>query len=170
MKVDEIRQLVKIVEESDIADLEVSRWGKKVKITKHGSGAALNAIPPALPFYAREPIFQHTVPVPPPPVPMMAPAPVSAAAEAAPVAAEKQNYTEIKSPMVGTFYRSPAPDAEPYVSEGSVVSKGQVLCIIEAMKLMNEIEAEFSCKIVETLVQNAQPVEYNQPLFRVIKT
>lgn len=169
MNVDEIKQLVKIVEESDIADLEVTRWGRKVKITKHSPS---NSSSQGAPLYMREPIYQHTVPLPPPPAPMMSSAPISAApaAEAAPAAAEKQNYTEIKSPMVGTFYRSPAPDAEAYVSEGSVVSKGQVLCIIEAMKLMNEIEAEFSCKIVETLVQNAQPVEYNQPLFRVIKT
>jgi acetyl-CoA carboxylase biotin carboxyl carrier protein len=76
---------------------------------------------------------------------------------------------EIKSPMVGTFYRAPAPDADSYVQVGSTVSKGQVLCIIEAMKLMNEIEAEFPCRLVEILVENAQPVEYNQPLFRVEK-
>ena len=69
--------------------------------------------------------------------------------------------------MVGTFYLSPAPDAEPYVKVGSTVKKGQVLCIIEAMKLMNEIESEHDGKIVEILVENAQPVEYNQPLFRI---
>ncbi len=72
--------------------------------------------------------------------------------------------------MVGTFYLAPAPDADPYVQVGSAVSKGQVLCIIEAMKLMNEIEADFACRLVEILVDNGQPVEYNQPLFRVEKT
>lgn len=174
MNVEEIRQLVKIVAESDVADLEVTRWGRKVKITKYA-----NAAPPmSAPIYMREPIYHHTIPGPPPPAapPLPAPtpaavaAPAAAAAEATPPVVEKSNTIEIKSPMVGTFYRAPAPDAEPYVSEGSSVAKGQVLCIIEAMKLMNEIEADFPCKIVEILVQNTQPVEYNQPLFRVIKT
>jgi acetyl-CoA carboxylase biotin carboxyl carrier protein len=174
MNVDEIRQLVKIVEESDIADLEITRWGRKVKITKYAAGAAANSNQMTVPFYAREPIYHHTLPGPPPPaappLPMPASAPAAAAAkEAAPSAADKPTTVEIKSPMVGTFYRAPAPDAESYVNEGSVVSKGQVLCIIEAMKLMNEIEADFPCKIVDILVQNTQPVEYNQPLFRVVK-
>ena len=180
MNVEEIRQLVKIVEESDVADLEVTRWGRKVKITKHAANAQANPAQAGVPFYMREPIYHHTIPGPPPPAapplhaPALAPAsagaPLSAVQEAAPPAAEKTNTVDIKSPMVGTFYRAPAPDAEPYASEGSVIAKGQALCIIEAMKLMNEIEADFSCKIVEILVQNAQPVEYNQPLFRVIKT
>ncbi len=174
MNVDEIKQLVKIVEESAIADLEVTRWGRKVKITKYATGSSVNSNPLGAPVYMREPVYQHTIPVPPPP-PAPPPAmamgqPASPAKEAAPAAAERTNHVEIKSPMVGTFYRAPAPDAEPYVNEGSAVAKGQVLCIIEAMKLMNEIEADFSCKIVEILVQNAQPVEYNQPLFRAIKT
>ncbi|MFQ5893792.1 MAG: acetyl-CoA carboxylase biotin carboxyl carrier protein, partial [Nitrospinota bacterium] len=71
----------------------------------------------------------------------------------------------IESPIVGTFYRAPAPDAKPYVEEGDVVKKGQVLCIIEAMKLMNEIEAEFEARIVSIMVENAQPVEFGEPLF-----
>ncbi len=176
MNVEEIRQLVKIVAESDVADLEVTRWGRKVKITKYAASAPANANSMSAPFYMREPIYYHTHPGPPPPAapPLPAPPPPApaapAASEAAPPVVEKSNTIEIKSPMVGTFYRSPAPDAEPYVSEGSNVGKGQVLCIIEAMKLMNEIESDFSCKIVEILVQNTQPVEYNQPLFRVIKT
>lgn len=171
MNVEEIRQLVKIVAESDVADLEVTQWGRKVKITKYAASAPAPLNQTGAPFYMREPIYHHTIPGAPPPLP----APVSATAapaakEAAPPAVEKTNTVDIKSPMVGTFYRAPAPDAEPYANEGSVIAKGQALCIIEAMKLMNEIEADFSCKIVEILVQNAQPVEYNQPLFRVIKT
>ncbi len=167
MNVDEIRQLVKIVEDSDIADLEVTRWGRKVKITKYPSGSPSSSNHLGAPVYMREPIYQHTIPAPPPP---LAPLPAAPVQEAPAPVIEKPNYVEIKSPMVGTFYRSPAPDAEPYVSEGSTVAKGQVLCIIEAMKLMNEIEADFACKIVEVFVQNAQPVEYNQLLFRVLKT
>lgn len=177
MNVEEIRQLVKIVAESEIADLEVSRWGRKVKITKYAASAPANTGQMNVPIYMRDPIYHHTIPGPPPPTapplplpPSPAVAPEPKAAEPSAPAVEKSNTVEIKSPMVGTFYRAPAPDAEPYVSEGSVVAKGQVLCIIEAMKLMNEIEADFSCKIVEILVQNTQPVEYNQPLFRVIKT
>ncbi len=73
----------------------------------------------------------------------------------------------VESPMVGTFYRAPAPGAQPYVAEGDVVKKGQVLCIVEAMKLMNEIEAEFEGRIVSIMVENAQPVEYGEPLFLI---
>ena len=80
---------------------------------------------------------------------------------------KKSNLIEIKAPMVGTFYSSPAPDADPYVREGDSISNGKILCIIEAMKLMNEIESENSGKIVQILVENAQPVEYDQPLFLV---
>lgn len=83
--------------------------------------------------------------------------------------AQDPNLVEIRSPMVATFYRAPAPDAKPYVEEGQKVKKGEVLCILEAMKIMNELEAEFDCTIEKILVQNAQKVEYNQPLFLVRK-
>jgi acetyl-CoA carboxylase biotin carboxyl carrier protein len=163
MKEDEIRRLVKIVEESNIADLEVSRWGRKVKISKYPSNSYH-----APPY----PMTHIQVPAPPPGFP--APAPDSAPTVEPPkptveTPAPAKNLVEIKSPMVGTLYRAPAPDADPYVQAGSAVNKGDVLCIIEAMKLMNEIEAEFPCRIVEILVDNGQPVEYNQPLFRVEK-
>jgi len=79
----------------------------------------------------------------------------------------EDNYYQIRSPMVGTFYRSPSPGAEPYVKEGDIVKKGQVLCIIEAMKVMNEIESDVTGRIVKVLVENGKPVEYNQPLFLV---
>lgn len=159
MNEDEIRRLVKIVEESGIAGLEVSRWGRKVKISKYPGQA------PSAPM----PHVQIPAPMPAPaPVTQLPPA--AAPAAAAPTPAASKNLVEIKSPMVGTFYRAPAPDADPYAQVGSAISKGQVLCIIEAMKLMNEIEADFSCRIAEILVDNGQPVEYNQPLFRVEKT
>jgi acetyl-CoA carboxylase biotin carboxyl carrier protein len=162
MKEEEIRRLVKIVEESSIADLEVSRWGRKVKISKY----------PGNSHQASYPLTHVQIPSAPAGLPMPAPivpfAPVAEPPQ--PAVAPAKNLVEIKSPMVGTFYRAPAPDADPYVQVGTAVSKGQVLCIIEAMKLMNEIEADFSCRIVEILVENTQPVEYNQPLFRVEKT
>ncbi len=147
----EIRQLVKIVEQSNIGELEIKRWGKKIRISKYASGTNVASNPaPAAPA---------AVPAPPAAAqvqqPEAAPAPEPA----------KHSGTEIKSPMVGTFYRSPSPDVDPYVQANDVVKKGQVLCIIEAMKLMNEIEAEQDGRIVEVLIENAQPVEYNQPLF-----
>jgi acetyl-CoA carboxylase biotin carboxyl carrier protein len=160
MNEDEIRRLVKIVEESNIADLEVSRWGRKVKISKYPVNS-----------HAPFPLTHVQIPAPPMFEPAAPPAPTTAPPQplaAAPAPAK--NLVDIKSPMVGTFYHAPAPDADPYVQAGSAVSKGQVLCIIEAMKLMNEIEADFACRIVEILVDNGQPVEYNQPLFRAEKT
>lgn len=107
------------------------------------------------------------------PAPYSAPAPVASAATpgAAPKAADKpvaaSNQKEVKSPFVGTFYRASGPNAEPYVKEGQTVKKGQTLCIVEAMKLMNEIESEFSGKIVSILVENGQPVEFGEPLFLI---
>uniref|UniRef100_A0A7V4E4L3 Biotin carboxyl carrier protein of acetyl-CoA carboxylase n=1 Tax=candidate division WOR-3 bacterium TaxID=2052148 RepID=A0A7V4E4L3_UNCW3 len=94
----------------------------------------------------------------------------SASASVQPAETKKEsedNYYQIRSPMVGTFYRSPSPGAEPYVKEGDIVKKGQVLCIIEAMKVMNEIESDVTGRIVKVLVENGKPVEYNQPLFLV---
>ncbi len=162
MREKQIRQLVKIVEESAIADLEVtSWWGRKVKISKYPVNSSHAAMPSFSHFY------MPAVPSPAPPNAHAAPSTVPVAS--APKPTPGKAAEEIKSPMVGTFYLSPAPDADPYVHAGSVVQKGQVLCIIEAMKLLNEIEAEFSCRIVEILVENAQPVEYNQPLFKVEK-
>ncbi len=158
MKEEEIRRLVKIVEESNIAEIEITetRWGKStIKISKNSSGAANSST--------------HIIQAPSPAAPLLptAPAPVAASPASAEAKPVTSSGADIKSPMVGTFYRSPAPDADPYVEVGSVVKKGQVLCIVEAMKLMNEIESETTGKIVEILVESGQPVEYNQPLFIV---
>jgi len=95
------------------------------------------------------------------------PAAAAPAAETAPAAAVQSNWVEVKSPMVGTFYRAPSPEAAPYVEVGTRVGKGQTLCILEAMKLMNELESEFAGTIREICVDNAQPVEYGQVLFRI---
>jgi acetyl-CoA carboxylase biotin carboxyl carrier protein len=157
-----IQRLIELVEKSDISELEVSRWGTRVRVTKypplvtHAATAASQPPPapsreisvPAKPALRVEPLQTPIEPTP----------------KAAP--ATRKNI-EIVAPMVGTFYRSPAPDVESFVKVGDIISPGQVLCIIEAMKLMNEIEAECSGKLVDILVQNAQPVEYNQVLFVV---
>jgi acetyl-CoA carboxylase biotin carboxyl carrier protein len=163
----EIKELVKIVEESGISELEVSRWGKKVRIVKNAKDSNNSNF-----------VVERNIPVQPAVIetPMVTQPPPSAAPTAEPakvetpppVAAPSGKKTEdICSPMVGTFYRAPAPDADVYINEGDRISSGKVLCIVEAMKLMNEIEAEISGTIVEILVENGQPVEYNQPLFKV---
>jgi acetyl-CoA carboxylase biotin carboxyl carrier protein len=150
MDLKELRALLKLVEDSDIEELEVERQGQRVRIRRRGGNAIPVVAPPA--------------PIPPPPAPALHAAP---AGTPVPPPARAENLLTIESPMVGTFYRSPAPGADPYVKEGQVVEKGSVLCIIEAMKLMNEIEAEVKGRIVSVLVENAQPVEYAQPLFLV---
>ena len=164
MKEDVIRRLIKIVEESNIGELEYSRWGSKIKISK----TSLNSHP--LSNSGTSQVYAVH-----PSVPQSQPAVEPAIPDALPATAEKKvtssvNTIEIKSPMVGTFYRAPTPDSDPYTQVNTHVRKGQVLCIIEAMKLMNEIEADLDGRIVEILVENAQPVEYNQPLFLVEPT
>jgi acetyl-CoA carboxylase biotin carboxyl carrier protein len=156
MRAKEIRELVKIVEDSQIGELEITYWwGRKIRISKaasplsNGRGAGIEIVTSAAPS-AISPVPHHT------PAAMMPVLSDSAGA-----------LLEIKAPMVGTFYRAPAPESDPYVREGDSVSQGKVICIIEAMKLMNEIEAEISGKIVKVLAENGQPVEYNQPLFLV---
>ncbi|MFN8587830.1 MAG: acetyl-CoA carboxylase biotin carboxyl carrier protein [Candidatus Eisenbacteria bacterium] len=148
----ELRQLIQLVQRTGIGELELTSGGRSVRISATGFAPAAT----------------HVV---------SAPAPVRAAAEAAPPAAApapaaaapaaNDKLKAITSPMVGTFYRSPAPDADPFVENGDSVDVGQTVCIIEAMKLMNEIESEFKGRIVQILVENAQPVEFGQKLFLV---
>jgi acetyl-CoA carboxylase biotin carboxyl carrier protein len=154
MDLNYVRKLVKLLSESDVDEIEIEEEGKKVRIAKHqrviGSPAAPQTygVPaPALPA------------APPPPAELAAAAPAPAAA----------GHHEIKSPIVGTYYRAPAPDAAPFVQVGSVIEPGTVLCIVEAMKLMNEIESDVSGTIARILVENGQPVEYGQTLFLVEK-
>jgi acetyl-CoA carboxylase biotin carboxyl carrier protein len=157
MELKDIRQLIKLVESADIDELEIVEDGKKLRISKSNmknNGTVLMSQP-----------YQPQAAPPQP-----APAQVSSAVvpqEAAPEPAS--NVVEVRSPMVGTFYRSPSPDADPYVEVGQNVEAGQTLCIIEAMKLMNELESEFTGRITKILVENTQPVEYNQPLFLIEK-
>ena len=156
MDVKELKVLIKMITETDITEFEMDNAEEKI-IIKRGQKTEYVALSPPGAGYAASP--QQA------PAPAAAP-PASTPAGAAP--AEEKGDT-VNSPIVGTFYRSPAPDAAPYVEIGQVVEKGQVLCIVEAMKLMNEIEAEFRCKIIKICKENAQPVEYGDPLFVIQK-
>jgi len=155
MDLDLIKKLVKIVDGSGVTDLEIEENGLKVKIAKKIRNTQ---------------VISHTQIPMGPAQPVMQPAAPKADESAKPQKEAEQipsNLHEIRSPIVGTFYRSPAPDADSYVQVGSEVSAGSVLCIVEAMKLMNEIESDVSGKIVKILVDNGKPVEYNQPLFLI---
>lgn len=156
MNLQEIKELIKVLGETDIAEVNLESEGVKVSIKK-GSAFAAAAAVPAIPVMA------------PATAPAAAPAPTPEKVEEAPSVGTKANVEYIKAPMVGTFYRTPAPEAPAYVEVGQTVKLGQTVCIVEAMKLMNEIEAEVEGKIVEILVENGQPVEYGQPLFAVEK-
>ncbi len=166
MDLEFVRGLIEAVDGSGIDSLEITRAGTRVKISKTPPSAG-----PAPTYVAAAPPMQAPNPGPAAAAPAPAPAPAGESAESGgsteSESSKDDGLQEITSPMVGTFYRAPAPDAPPYVDVGSKVSKGQTLCILEAMKLMNELEAEVSGEIREILVENAEPVEYGQVLFRV---
>jgi acetyl-CoA carboxylase biotin carboxyl carrier protein len=158
-----LKRLIEAVESSDIDTLEISRWATKIRISKSPSVLlGGNAVSPGSVTVAAGSNAATT--------PSAAPASPDTGAEApaAVPGADTAGSVEVTSPMVGTFYRSPAPDADPYVEVGSRVSVGQTLCILEAMKLMNELEAEVGGVIKEIAVDNAEPVEYGQVLFRIL--
>jgi acetyl-CoA carboxylase biotin carboxyl carrier protein len=154
MRIEEVRRLIRLVEESNIGELEVWKWWGRVRIKKSASGQA------ELVTTVAESRPASVNPAPPAPVPSPPP-------EASPEPDAEAGLVPIQSPMVGTFYRAPAPDAEPYVQAGQSVEPGQTVCIIEAMKLMNEIQSEVRGRIQKILVDNAQPVEFGQTLFLV---
>jgi acetyl-CoA carboxylase biotin carboxyl carrier protein len=163
LDVESLRQIVEIVEASEITKL-IWRSGDQKLIIRRGpeTQQVLQAPahgPPAVHVVAPA----AAAPAPNPSAPRSAPRPTSAATAPA---AEKKGHI-INSPFVGTFYRTPSPDQPPFVEVGAAVRKGQTLCIIEAMKLMNEIESEVAGKVAEVLVANATPVEFGQPLFRI---
>jgi len=155
MELDLIKKLVKIVDTSGVTDLEIEENGLKIKIAKKIRNTQV-VTQPQIQATASQPIVQSTTPVT-----------TDTSAKKEEIEATATNLHEIRSPIVGTFYRAPAPDADSYVQVGAVVSPGTVLCIVEAMKLMNEIEADVSGKIIKILVENGKPVEYNQPLFLI---
>jgi len=154
---DEVKALVKVLEGTDVTSLRWDRDGQKIVI-RRGQAAPVSVVQTVAPIAA---------PMPATVVTAQAPAVASAAAPAAAPKPEAKPGVLVTSPFVGTFYRAPSPDSPPFVEVGAVVKKGQVLCIVEAMKLMNEIEAEAPGKVAEILAQNATPVEFGQPLFRI---
>jgi acetyl-CoA carboxylase biotin carboxyl carrier protein len=158
MNIANIKKLVKLVESSQIHELEIQEEGLQVRIVKSGATAQAAVSPQII----------HAVPPSAHPEPHFSTQIQEAKVETV-ASNTNENVVEIISPMVGTFYRAPSPDASPYVKEGDAIKPGQILCIVEAMKLMNEIEAEISGKIVKILIENGQPVEYNQPLFLIEK-
>ena len=155
-----LRGLIEAVDQSSIDSIEINRAGTRIRISK---------TPPPAPVVANgtQSAAAHANHAAQPTVAAAAaPAPVPAAAPE-PAAPPKSNLIDIKSPMVGTFYRAPAPEAPAYVEVGSTVRKGQTLCILEAMKLMNELESEVDGVVRQVMAENADPVEYGQVLFRV---
>jgi acetyl-CoA carboxylase biotin carboxyl carrier protein len=152
-----IRKLIKIVEESNIDELEVTSWGRRIKITRR-----LNHQNPHSSSHLIENPAPEKVAVTPPKE-----EPATVSVEISKPEEVEGNLVPIKSPMVGTFYRAPAPGAKPYVDVGQIISAGQVVCIVEAMKLMNEIESEVAGRLVKILVENAKPVEFGQTLFLI---
>jgi len=157
MDIRKVKKLIELLEESGIDELEIHEGEESVRISRHSKQ-------PMMPqMYAQQPAQQLTAPLTAP-----AAAAPSAPVEAAVAAAPKLNGHVARSPMVGTFYRTPAPTAANFVEIGQIVKKGEILCIVEAMKMMNHIEAEASGTIESILVENGQPVEYDQPLFTII--
>ncbi len=150
MDIRKVKKLIELLEESNVAEIEIHEGEESVRISRYGAVAPTFSMPPAAP----------------PPSPAEAPAFASAAAISS-AAAQVDDYDGelVRSPMVGTFYRSPSPGTKAFVEEGSEVKVGDTLCIIEAMKILNQIETEHAGKVKRILVENGQPVEYNQPLF-----
>ena len=160
---DFIERLITALDQSSVDSLEIERGGTRVRLSKTPDGAVapVSYVPHVAPQLS--PPAPHASA----PAPAEAPGEVSAGSSAPAPAAASSDLIEVTSPMVGTFYRAPAPDAPPYVDTGARVSLGDTLCIIEAMKLMNELESEVKGTIVEICAENAQPVEFGQVLFRV---
>jgi acetyl-CoA carboxylase biotin carboxyl carrier protein len=156
-----VKKLIDILDDSTVDSIEISSdKGMKIRISKSPSGrGAMQVAQPAVMAPMLVPPMLGTG--------QLTPAEGMQAVEPPPAAEAKPGGSEVKSPMVGTFYSAPEPGAKPYVSVGSRVSKGQILCIIEAMKIMNEIESEVSGLVTEVLASDAQPVEYGQALFRI---
>jgi acetyl-CoA carboxylase biotin carboxyl carrier protein len=155
MNLNEIQDLIKFVSKSGVSEVEIERKDFKIIIKAESKVKAEQQI-----------VYQAAAPQAPAQIAAPAAAPAAPVAEA-PAASDDSKYITVKSPMIGTFYRSSSPDKDAFVSVGSTIQKGTPVCIIEAMKLFNEIESEVAGKIVKVLVDDASPVEYDQPLFLV---
>lgn len=147
-----VKKVIKLIEKSDVDEIEIEEEGKKIRVAKHKNSQPMYIAQMGSPA---QQIAASSAPAP---------------AAAAPPAQPEVKHHEVRSPIVGTFYRAPAPDAENYVEVGQTVSVGAVLCIVEAMKLMNEIESDVNGKVTQILVENGKPVEYNQVLFLIEKS
>ncbi len=162
LDVEALRQIVEMLEASDVTRLVWQKGDERLYIRRgHGPAPTIVHAAPVSPSVSPVPAVEYAAPAP-----ARTPAPAPAAAPEPAKPADKPGHI-ITSPFVGTFYRTPAPDQPPFVEVGTVVKKGQVLCIVEAMKLMNEIEAEVAGRVAEILVENGQPVEFGQALFRI---
>ncbi len=147
MDIRKVKKLIELLEASDVAEIEIHEGEESVRISRIGSSTPAMVMPAAAP------------------APAPAAAPAVADNDAAPAEDAEPEGHIIRSPMVGTFYRAPSPTSKPFVEEGSKVSAGDTLCIIEAMKILNQIESDIAGTVQKILVENGQPVEYNQPLF-----
>ena len=158
MDLKELKEILQILEEKEIAEFELEEEGMKLRIVKASAASSNHA--------TGAPAGPYVVAAAPPPAPL-APVPAVAAPAPAPAAPEATDLVLVRSPMVGTFFRSPDPNSPSFVNTGDRVKVGQVLCIIEAMKLMNEIEAEVAGEIVKVHHENGQPVQYGEALFSI---
>ena len=159
MNIKEIEALVKFVQKVGVSEVSIEQKDLKITIKNHPvAQQVIHATPQMIMPAAHAPVAA---------APAAAPAPAAAAPPAAPKASDETKYITVKSPMIGTFYRTPSPDKPVFVNVGDEIKPGKVLCIIEAMKLFNEIESEVAGRVVKVLVDNATPVEYDQPLFLV---
>ncbi len=167
MNAKELKDLIEFLIEKDVSEFELERGDVKMRL-KRGAPQIVTA-----PAYVASPVPAAPMPMQmPAPAPAAAPVPVASAPAPAPAVppaepAEETGLHLVRSPIVGTFYEAPSPGAPAFVKPGDTVHNGQILCIIEAMKLMNEIESDVSGQVVKRFVENAQPVEYGQPLFAI---
>jgi acetyl-CoA carboxylase biotin carboxyl carrier protein len=162
----ELKEILQILEEKEITEFELEEEGLKLRIRKAGASSNHSAPTAVLPLHMPAVMPPVAVPAPAAAVPAAAPAAALAAAPP-PAEAVEAGLAVVKSPIVGTFYRAPDPNSAPFVNVGDRVRVGQVLCIIEAMKLMNEIEAEAAGEIVKVHQESGQPVQYGDPLFTI---
>ncbi len=153
MEIKDLRTLVKIITDTDITEFEMENAEERIAIKRGPDKEYVQVSAPTMTTMA--------APAPAPAAPAAASAPAAVAAVA------EDKYETINSPIVGSFYRKPSPEADPFADVGAVVEAGQTVCLVEAMKLFNEIEAEFKCKIIEVLKEDAAPVEFGEPLFKV---
>ena len=156
MTIKELKEMIHLMEEHGLSELEVEKEGLKIRL-KRGPSGKISAEPSPYPLPASAAPAREVTVIQP------------VGQQIVRETVEEANQLIVRSPMVGTFYAAPAPDAPPYVTQGKKVADGDVLCIIEAMKLMNEIKSDVSGVLVDVLVENGQPVEFDQPLFKIQK-